>query len=151
HLAAFDDQVDSVEHGGEAVIGAEAERQILDVEQRAHLTLARRMRGSRMSRRPSPSRLKPITTRKMAMPGAVAYHQASGRNSRDSAIMRPHSGAGGGAPRPRKPNAAAVRIVAPMPIEVRTMIADAMFGRMCSTMTRQGEAPSAMADSMNTS
>ena len=38
-----------------------------------------------------------MTTRKIAIPGAVAYHQASGRNSRDSDIMRPHSGDGAGA------------------------------------------------------
>ena len=52
-----------------------------------------------------------MTVRKIASPGAVAYHHASGRNSRDSAIVRPHSGVGGGGPRPRKPRAAAVRIV----------------------------------------
>ena len=55
------------------------------------------------------------------MPGAVAYHQACGRYSRLSATMRPHSGVGGGAPRPRKPSAAATRMVPPMPIVVRTM------------------------------
>ncbi len=38
-----------------------------------------------------------------------------------------------------------------MPIEVRTMIADAILGRMCSTITRSGEAPRAMADSMKVS
>ena len=84
----------------------------------------RRMRGSSTSRKPSPSRLKPITTRKMARPGAAAYHQASGRNSRISAMVRPHSGVGGGAPSPRKPSAPAVRMVKPMPIVVRTMIDD---------------------------
>ena len=39
----------------------------------------RRMRGSTMSRRPSPKRLKPITVIRMARPGNVAYHQARGR------------------------------------------------------------------------
>ena len=38
-----------------------------------------------------------------------------------------------------------------MPIVVRTMIEDEMLGRMCSTMTRQGEAPSAIEASMKIS
>ena len=36
-----------------------------------------------------------------------------------------------------------------MPIVVRTMIDDEIDGRMCSTITRQGEQPSAMAASTN--
>ena len=39
----------------------------------------RRSRGSAMSRSPSPSRLKPSTTTRIARPGNVEYHQASGR------------------------------------------------------------------------
>ena len=39
----------------------------------------RRNRGSRMSRNPSPSRLKPSTVTKIARPGNIAYHQAFGR------------------------------------------------------------------------
>src|SRR4029079_44404 len=143
HPAAFDRQVDSVEHRGEAGLGRKAQRQFFDRQERRHFAPAPRlMRGSRKSRSPSPKRLKPMTTMKIAMPGAVAYHHASGRNSRDAAIMRPHSGVGGGAPRPRKPNAAAVRMVAPMPIEVRTMMVDAMLGSTCKVMMRNGEAPS---------
>ena len=57
-----------------------------------------------------------MTVRKMARPGAAAYHHASGRNSRDSAMVRPHSGVGGGGPG-QKPSAAAVRIVKPMPMD----------------------------------
>ena len=87
----------------------------------------------------------------MASPGAAAYHQASGRNSRDSAIVRPHSGVGGGGPRPRKPSAAAVRMVKPMPIDARTMMGEATLGSTCSTMSRSGEAPRAAVDSTKTS
>src|SRR5690349_25065880 len=88
-----------------------------------------------------------MTVRKMATPGAAAYHQAPGRNSRDSAMVRPHSGVGGGGPSPRKPSAAAVRMVNPMPIDDRTMIGEAMLGSTCSTVSRQGEAPRAAVDS----
>ena len=38
-----------------------------------------------------------------------------------------------------------------MPIDVRTMMAEAMLGSTCSDITRNGEAPSAIADSMKTS
>ena len=92
-----------------------------------------------------------MTVRKMARPGAAAYHHASGRNSRDSAIVRPHSGVGGGGPRPRKPSAAAVKMVKPMPIEARTMMGEATLGKTCSAMSRSGEAPRAAVDSMKIS
>lgn len=82
------------------------------------------------------------------MPGAAAYHQAPGRKARASAIMRPHSGDGGGGPSPRKPSAEAVRIVPPSPIEVRMMMEGAIAGRICSTITRHGEAPKAIAASI---
>src|SRR5438132_13952781 len=92
-----------------------------------------------------------MTVRKMARPGAVAYHHASGRNSRDSAMVRPHSGVGGGGPSPRKPRAAAVRMVKPIPIDARTMIGDTMLGSTWSAVRRHGDAPRAAVDSMKTS
>jgi hypothetical protein len=42
-------------------------------------------------------------------------------------------------------------MVPPMPIDVRTMMAEAMFGSTCSVITRNGEPPRAIADSMKTS
>jgi len=42
-------------------------------------------------------------------------------------------------------------MVNPMPIEVRTMIGDAMLGRTCRATRRKGDAPSAAVDSTNTS
>ena len=71
-------QRDIVEHVRDALVGADRHLQAAHVEAtRAHRD--RRMRGSTMSRRPSPSRLKPITVIRMARPGNVAYHQARGR------------------------------------------------------------------------
>ena len=49
------------------------------VEQRHRGHRERLSRGSTMSRRPSPNRLKPSTVIRMARPGKVAYHQAPGR------------------------------------------------------------------------
>src|SRR3546814_1437784 len=59
--------------------------------------------GSSTSRRPSPSRLNPRLTMKMAMPGTVATHHWLISTLRPLEIMAPHSGSGGCAPRPRKP------------------------------------------------
>ncbi len=97
-------EIHAVEHARAARIGEETTRRSATREQ---ASLIRGSCGSwdrECRASPSPSRLKPITTRKIASPGAVAYHQASGRNSRLSAIVRPHSGVGGGGPRPRKPS-----------------------------------------------
>ena len=52
-------------------------RRFFDLEQRSAAHRDRLSRGSTMSRRPSPSRLKPSTVRKMASPGKVENHQAS--------------------------------------------------------------------------
>ena len=71
--------------------------------------------GRATSRRPSPSRLKPRLTTKMAMPGhrgdpPLVEQVTAG----PMAIIAPHSGAGGCAPRPRKPRPAAVRMMPAM-------------------------------------
>ena len=62
-------------------------------------------------------------------------HRAGTRATRRSCVPIPASAAA--APRPRKPSAAAVRIVKPMPIEVRTMIGEMTLGSTCSRMRRQ--------------
>ena len=77
------------------------------------------------------ARRRPRTTRRRA--GTRATPRSSA----------PTPGVGGGGPSPRKPSAAAVRMVNPMPIDARTMIGEAMFGSTCSTVSRHGEAPRA--------
>src|SRR5204863_2579489 len=47
--------------------------------------------GSNTSRNPSPSRLKPRLTMKIAMPGMVATHHWSRITSRPAETMAPHS------------------------------------------------------------
>src|SRR5882672_3801842 len=78
--------------------------------------------ASPASRSPSPSRLKPRLTMKMARPGMVGTHHASRMKRRLVAIIVPHSGAGGCAPRPRKPRPAAVRMMPDMSSVTRTII-----------------------------
>ena len=59
--------------------------------------------GSSTSRRPSPSRFRPSTVRRIVRPGKIETCGAVRRKSRALASMVPHSGVGGWAPRPRKP------------------------------------------------
>src|SRR5216683_5309199 len=63
---------------------------------------AQRRRGSSASHSPSPSRLKPNTVRKIAMPGSAATCGATLRYCRLAASMLPQSDVGGWTPRPRK-------------------------------------------------
>src|SRR5207249_1725698 len=65
-------------------------------------------RGSRISRRPSPKRLKPSTASVMAPPGASASHGSSSMKLRASLSMLPHDGAGGWTPSPRNDRAASI-------------------------------------------
>ena len=62
----------------------------------------RSSRGLSASRRPSPSRLKPIAVSAMATAGATIIQGAWCMKRRASATISPHSEAGGWAPRPRK-------------------------------------------------
>src|SRR5262249_14904897 len=122
------------------LVCSDREAEVADLKQ-WRLHRERRSRGSKMSRNPSPKRLKPSTVKKIASPGNVENHQASGKYCRVSAIARPQSGSGGVAPMPRNPRTAATRIVNPMPIVARTMIGEMQFGRMCKNNMRGPLAP----------
>src|SRR5262249_49167254 len=95
----------------------EGDVQVRELEQR----LAHGCLGSSTSRSPSPSRLKPRLTTKMAMPGMVETHHWSRMYSRPEEIIAPHSGIGGCAPRPRKPSPAAVMMMPAMSRVSRTI------------------------------
>src|SRR5664279_4940362 len=111
--------------------------EVLDDEQRcAHADF-----GSKTSRRPSPRRLKPRLTTKIARPGMVATHHWSRMTSRPDDTMAPHSAVGGCAPRPRKPRPAAVRMMPAMSRVSRTMTEDRQSGTMCLKRIRQVDAP----------
>src|SRR4029450_4177212 len=87
-------------------------------------------RASLTSRKPSPNRLNPRLTMKMARPGMVATHHWSSSTCRPGATIAPPPGAGGCAPRPRKPRPAAVRMM-PAMSSVRRMIT---LGRQSGTI-----------------
>ena len=57
----------------------------------------------------------------MAKPGMVATHHWSRMKERPRAIIAPHSGSGGWAPRPIKPRPAAVRMMPAMSSVTRTI------------------------------
>src|SRR5690606_13516571 len=57
--------------------------------------------GSSQSRTPSPIKLKPMTTVRIASPGKADTHHCA-TSWRPSATMEPHSGVGGTTPNPRK-------------------------------------------------
>src|SRR5260221_469918 len=123
---------------------AEAQDEVAHLEQgRGH-----RCFGSSTSRRPSPSRLKPKLTTAMAMPGIAATHHWSSMYLRPAAIIAPHSGAGGCAPRPRKPNPAAMRMTPAMSRLTRTITEARHSGMMCRATMRPGEAPARRAAAM---
>ncbi len=75
----FEREVDMVEDLGDTLVGADRQPQPFDFEDRVGHHRDRRSRGSKRSRRPSPKRLKPSTVIRIARPGKVEYHQASGR------------------------------------------------------------------------
>src|SRR5258708_27560898 len=96
-----------VAHGADiAVVAGIGDAEVADGEQRVGHDLA-----SPASRSPSPSRLKPKLTMKIASPGMVATHHWSSSTCRPEETIAPHSGAGGCAPNPRKPSPAAVRVM----------------------------------------
>ena len=79
-------------------VGPVFHREVADLEERprlGHERLARAIRGSRISRSPSPSRLTPRTVRHIASPGAMATQGAVSTKARASPIMSPQSELGG--------------------------------------------------------
>src|SRR5262249_36871982 len=89
--------------------GAELDRKISDRERRdrGHV----RLRGSTMSRNPSPSRLKQNTATIRARPGKNAiHHSPDTMKAAPSATMMPHSDGGGRTPSPMNESPAALRM-----------------------------------------
>src|SRR5690606_7096207 len=72
--------------------GGEGDAEIINCQKRLHWLLPR---GSSASRRPSPRKLKPRLTMRIAIPGMAATHHWSRMKRRPDAIIAPHSGNGG--------------------------------------------------------
>src|ERR1700736_3712993 len=77
--AALEQKIDMIENLRGPFVGLYGEPQTADLDNRIGHQRARRSRGSTRSRKPSPNRLKPSTASRIANPGKVAYHHASGR------------------------------------------------------------------------
>src|ERR671913_311910 len=102
-------------------------------------------RGSRVSRRASPRRLKPKERKRMAKPAKIALQGESMRKLRPSDSIKPSDGVGGCVPRPRKESEASTRIAAESRRLVWTRTTEARLGRMCRKMMRPSDAPIALA------
>src|SRR6185437_731843 len=131
-------------HAAHGLMLTEAHGEIAHLEKRC----AHRCFGSSTSRRPSPSRLKARLTTAMAMPGIAATHHWSSIYLRPAAIIAPHSGAGGCAPRPRKPRPAAIRMTPAMSRLTRTITEARQSGMIWRSTMRAGDAPASCAAAM---
>src|SRR5258708_1862390 len=89
-----------------------------------------RSRGSRASRRPSPTKLNDSTTRKIAKPGHIAIHGAVVKKRCAAFSMLPQEGAGGCWPRPKNDNAASAMMAAAIDNVACTNRAGMMFGKI---------------------
>src|SRR5690606_36501952 len=117
----------------------QSDMQVFHLEKRIGHALRVLICGSRLSRRPSPSRLKPSTDRKMARPGKMATHGASWIISRASVSIEPQDGNGGCMPRPRKLSAASDSTALPIPSVAMTRIGPIILGSICVNMIRRSE------------
>src|SRR5262249_53211357 len=118
-LALADREADTLERLHHARTGAEFDREVLDRERGrgGHV----RLRGSTMSRTPSPSRLKQNTATIRATPGKSAiHHSPDTMKAAPSATMMPHSAVGGPTPSPMNDRPAALRIAHPMVSDICT-------------------------------
>src|SRR5699024_3771696 len=104
--------------------------------------------GSNAARNPSPNKLNPSTTKKIAMPGKAMTHGAVWSAERPSLNIAPHSGVGGCAPSPKKLNPAASKIAVPIPSVAWTMIGATQFGKTCWMTILPCFAPIALAASI---
>src|SRR5437762_1923793 len=81
---------------------------------RRHRCHAPRSRGSRTSRRASPSRFEPNTARLIAIPGkSTRWGAFCAYSAAETESMRPHDGYGSGTPSPRNDSVASTRIALP--------------------------------------
>ena len=75
----------------------------------------------------------------------MLYHHLSGKKFRPVLIMRPHSGVGAWAPRPKKLNDAIVRITPPISMDACTITGEMVLGRICLKIIFVVEVPMVLA------
>src|SRR6266581_44686 len=84
------------------------------VDGTAAWTRARRLRGSRISRRPSPNKLKARTVTNIAAPAERTVHGSVSKNRSYDSTIDPHSGTSNGTPMPTNEIVEKVTITVPM-------------------------------------
>src|SRR5581483_4369192 len=131
--------------GIEIATGRTSGSGILGTEDGAHRVGTRR--GSRTSRSPSPSRLNATAVSRIAAPGNVTSHHWVVKYDWPWLTIRPQSGVGSCAPRPRNESADAVRMTADTSSETCTISGVIEFGRTCRRRIRRCGTPSARAAS----
>src|SRR5581483_7109019 len=141
HLTLVERESHPVHRVHRAVVGVEADREIGDLEQRHQ----RVVRGSKMSRRPSPSTLNASAATTIARPGYTASRGACERYDCASWSIVPHDGAGGCTPSPRNERTASPTIASGIVTVACTSSVLVMFGRMCLKMIVASLAPFAIA------
>src|SRR5207247_4232824 len=103
---------------------------------------ARRSRGSSASRTPSPMKLNAIASVRIASPGNVDTHHWS-KFCVPAATIAPHSGAGGGEPRPRKLNPEKIKMALPRSSVAITTAGARQLGSTTRKRTCGSDPPSA--------
>src|SRR5262245_19638437 len=83
----------------------------------------------------------------MASPGNAVSHQPVGNSVRASARIEPQLAVEGGTPKPRKLRVDSIRIAEATPKVAATRTGASVLGRMCRTIVRMSDAPSARAAS----
>src|ERR1700726_281184 len=145
HFALLERERHPAHRLDKAAAGRKRNVKIFDAQQRlGHV----RIRGSRMSRIPSPSRLKHSTASISANPGnATSHHFPVEMKRAPSATMMPHSGVGGLTPRPIKESPAALRMAQPRLSDICTDMAGSTFGSRKRSTTEIWLSPDARAAS----
>src|SRR5207244_843951 len=136
-LALRDAERDPVHGLDRAVLGPEADREVLDLEE-AHLS---KPLGSSTSLIPSPKRLKASVAAKMLSPGSSARYGACWMYDCASESIVPQDGVGGWTPSPRNESSASPRMAMGTLAVAWTRTGVKMLGRTCRARMVRSPAP----------
>src|SRR5690606_353037 len=143
-LATAQAEGNALDHVG---LLAEANAQVAHLDQRFVVAIRHSPLPSLWRSSARPRAVIARTVRVMATPGAATSHQALPRKLRPTESIAPHSGDGGGAPKPRKLSEAPAAMLLPMPMVARIRIGLMALGSTWRTITWLRLRPRVMADS----
>src|SRR5713101_10218676 len=131
-------------------LAPEVHREIANLQRRDGLVHARTTRrGSRASRRPSPTKLMARTVRKIAAPGNTVIHQLSSVVPMALVSRLPQLAVGGWIPKPRNDSVLSTRIASATTSVAFTMMGPRQLGNTWRRMMRVFDAPIARDASTN--